>query len=100
VLVARADLADDDADLVIFGHRRMEILYVGHGGRLERGFLQQPRVMAIDVAGVNAELAGFAGDLGHVLVSWCHNAPRPERIHPGVLLRSDRVAEVIVDDLT
>ena len=43
--MAAVDLADDDADLVVVGHGRVEILDVGDRGGLERGFLDHTGVM-------------------------------------------------------
>jgi hypothetical protein len=69
MLMPGIDLPHDDADLVLVCHRRMEIFEIGHGGRFERRLFKEPSVVAVHVPGVNTELAGITGELGHVMVS-------------------------------
>ena len=74
--------------MVVVVSGEAEVLDIGDGGGLERGFLDNARMVAVDVAGVDAEASRRLGLLGvlHVLAGWAARAAwgigwTPERLN-------------------
>jgi hypothetical protein len=64
VLLAGVNVADDDADVEATIDREREVLDIGDRRSLEGRFLDQARVVEVDVPGANPEPACF-WDCGH-----------------------------------
>jgi hypothetical protein len=65
MFMAALDLANDDVDFFNVTGKFLQILDIGDRGGLEAGRLQCPRMVGVDMTGMDTKGAGFRRGEGH-----------------------------------
>jgi hypothetical protein len=80
MFVATLNLANDDADFLGVAWKFVQVLDIGDRGGFESGRLEVPRVVCVNMAGMDAEGAGFGRGGGHLNLRQQQRTPI-RRIH-------------------